>query len=92
MNYGWPFNKPLGDLGSVMYCNDSTADVLNSHNFISLTPGHPANILGRGLVLSTVSEDTNKSTISACGPIFVVQPVQTGHHMETPVEITKHMK
>ncbi|VVC24276.1 Superoxide dismutase, copper/zinc, binding site,Superoxide dismutase, copper/zinc binding domain [Cinara cedri] len=85
---GWPFNKPLGDLGSVMYCNESTVDILNSHNFISLTPGHPANILGHGLVLATVSEDTNMSTIAACGPIFVAQPIQTDDNMDTTIKIS----
>lgn len=94
-NFGWPFDKPLGHLGSVMSCNDSaasaSADILSSHNFISLTPGHPANILGRGLAISTVSGDTGgaAAAIVACGPIFVIQPVQTDNYMETTIMVEK---
>lgn len=58
-----------------MACNDTTTDILNSHNFISLVPGHPANILGRGLVVASTSESSALTTISACGPIFAVQPM-----------------
>lgn len=73
-----------------MSCNDSTADILNSNNFISLTSGHPANILGRGLAIIKVSEDTTMSTIAACGPIFVIQPIQTtDHRIETNIPVKK---
>ncbi|XP_050436989.1 uncharacterized protein LOC126843476 [Adelges cooleyi] len=76
-DYGWPrANKPAGDLGRVHADNDSVADFHYSNDRISLVPGHPTNILGRGLVVTAAGNGSYAKTPStiACGPIFAEQP------------------
>lgn len=45
-------------------------------------PGHLANVLGRGLVVVTTSEDRGATTVASCGSIFAVQSSQSMDRMK----------
>ncbi|XP_050531987.1 superoxide dismutase [Cu-Zn]-like [Daktulosphaira vitifoliae] len=67
-------NRPLGELGYVHSNNDNIADFVFSLDRISLIPGHPTNILGRGLAITMDYSITPMVKVKACGSIFAEEP------------------